>query len=145
MNGSGYIPVPIRSVIAIVFKILQSELAAHTLSEMGICVRGGTDCARSLHEALKATDLSPCRCRRSTLKMNVNSSSPQSTKFPLPVNITRLIGVRLFSNLKIIAGCESQGKNFRQARNVQPAVQKEGCRRSHKAAEAEGKLKEAAL
>lgn len=44
-------------VIAIGFKNLQSELAAHTLSEMGICVRGGLHCAPLMHEALKSDGL----------------------------------------------------------------------------------------
>ena len=44
-------------MIAIGFKNLQSELAAHTLSEMGICVRGGLHCAPLMHEALKSDGL----------------------------------------------------------------------------------------
>ncbi len=44
-------------VVAINFNNLQSELAAHALSEMGVCVRGGLHCAPLMHKALKSEGL----------------------------------------------------------------------------------------
>lgn len=44
-------------VVAIGFKNMQSELAAHALSEMGICVRGGLHCAPLMHKALSSDGL----------------------------------------------------------------------------------------
>ena len=44
-------------VVAIGFKNMQSEFAAHALSEMGICVRGGLHCAPLMHKALNSDGL----------------------------------------------------------------------------------------
>ncbi|MDE7214306.1 MAG: aminotransferase class V-fold PLP-dependent enzyme [Clostridia bacterium] len=44
-------------VVTIGFKSMQSELAAHALSEMGICVRGGLHCAPLMHKALNSDGL----------------------------------------------------------------------------------------